>query len=59
LLLFAGQAATALRMVLAQRSQYQAELADAVRTVQQLPAADRAAGIQLIDVMRQLLVAAN
>jgi GAF domain-containing protein len=59
LLLFAGQAAIALRMVLAQRARQGAEFAAAVRSVQQLPANDRAAGLQLIDVMRQLLVAAG
>lgn len=59
LLLFAGQAAIALRMVLAQRSGRDAELAAAVRNVQQLAPSDRAAGVALIDAMRELLVAAS
>ncbi|HEV2888228.1 MAG TPA: GAF domain-containing protein [Jatrophihabitans sp.] len=52
--LFAAQAATALRMVLAHRSQPAAGFA-ALRTVQQLTPSDRAAGLQLIDAMRALL----
>jgi len=52
--LFAGQAATALRMVLAQRASQPPEFA-ALRTVQRLTASDRAAGLQLIDAMRELL----
>jgi GAF domain-containing protein len=52
--LFAAQAATALRMVLAQRAQ-QASGSAALRTVQQLTPSDRAAGMQLIDAMRELL----
>jgi hypothetical protein len=52
--LFAAQAATALRMVLAQRSQPTSGFA-ALRTVQQLTPGDRAAGLQLIDAMRELL----
>jgi GAF domain-containing protein len=52
--LFAAQAATALRMVLAQRSQPVSGFA-ALRTVQQLTPSDRAAGLQLIDAMRELL----
>jgi GAF domain-containing protein len=52
LLLFAGQAATALRMVLAQR--FEAGTA-ALRAVRQLSPSDRAAGLQLIDAMRDLL----
>jgi GAF domain-containing protein len=52
--LFAAQAATALRMVLAQRSQLASGFA-ALRTVQQLTPSDRAAGLQLIDAMRELL----
>jgi GAF domain-containing protein len=59
LLLFAGQAATALRMVLAQRSSRDAELAAAVRNVQQLAPSDWAAGVALFDAMRELLVAAS
>jgi GAF domain-containing protein len=51
--LFATQAAIALRMVLAQQSQ-PAGFA-ALRTVGQLTASDRAAGLQLIDAMRELL----
>lgn len=52
--LFAAQAATALRMVLAQRSQHHPGAA-ALRTVQQWTPSDRATGLQLIDAMRDLL----
>jgi GAF domain-containing protein len=58
LLLFAGQAATALRMVLAQRAQRDAESA-ALQVVQQLTAQERAAGLQLIDAMRELIAASS
>lgn len=54
LVLFAAQAATAVRMVLAQRSRQEAESA-ALRAVAQLTPSDRAAGLQLIDAMRELL----
>jgi len=54
LLLFASQAATALRMVLAQR--YQAESA-ALNALRQLSTEDRAAGLQLLDALRDLLSA--
>lgn len=56
--LFAAQAATALRMVLAQRSQQATESA-ALRTVQELTPSDRAAGLQLIEAMRELLTTAS
>lgn len=55
LLLFAAQAATALRMVLAQRSRQESELA-ALRAVQQLSPSERASSLQLLDAMRTLLV---
>lgn len=58
LLLFAGQAATALRMVLAQRAQRDATSA-ALRVVQQLSAQDRATGLQLLDAMRELIAAGS
>lgn len=58
LMLFAGQAATALRMVLAQRAQRDATSA-ALRVVQQLSAQDRATGLQLIDAMRELIAAGS
>ncbi|MDQ2836374.1 MAG: GAF domain-containing protein [Actinomycetota bacterium] len=51
LLLFAGQAATALRIVLDQRSRREPELA-ALRTVQQLSSSDRT---QLVDALTTLL----
>jgi GAF domain-containing protein len=54
LLLFAGQAATALRMVVAQRARQEAESA-VLRSVRQLSDADRAASLQLIEAMRDLL----
>jgi GAF domain-containing protein len=54
LLLFAGQAATALRMVLTQRAQQSAESA-VLRSVRQLSEADRTASLQLIEAMRDLL----
>ncbi len=56
--LFAGQAATALRMILAQRSQETPQSA-ALRAVQQMTATDRAAGLQLLDAVRGLLAAAG
>jgi len=56
--LFAGQAATALRMVLAQRSQESSQLA-ALRAVQQMTSSDRAAGLQLLDAVRDLLATAG
>lgn len=55
LVLFAAQAATAVRMVLAQRTRQAAE-STALRTVRQFTAGDRAAGLQLIEAMRELLV---
>jgi GAF domain-containing protein len=54
LVLFAAQAATAVRMVLAQRSRQAAESA-ALRAVAQLTPTDRNVGLQLIDAMRDLL----
>jgi GAF domain-containing protein len=54
LLLFAGQAATALRVVLAQRARHEAESA-VLRSVRHLSDADRTASLQLIEAMRDLL----
>lgn len=54
LLLFAAQAATALRMVLAQRARQASEVA-ALDAVAQLSPSERASGLQLLDAMRTLL----
>ena len=56
--LFATQAATALRMVLARRAQESSQLA-AVRVMQQMTFSDRAAGLQLLDAVRGLLATAG
>jgi GAF domain-containing protein len=61
LLLFAAQAATALRMVLAHQAHQarQASESAALRAVGQLTPGDRAAGLQLIDAMRDLLTSTS
>ncbi|GLY29772.1 GAF domain-containing protein [Kineosporia sp. NBRC 101731] len=57
LMLFANQAAGALRMVVAERTSSPPEMRSLVQSVQAMPSHTRLAGVQLLDTLRNLLLA--
>lgn len=57
LMLFANQAAGALRMVMAERTSSPAEMRSLVQSVQAMPSHTRLAGVELLDTLRNLLLA--